>query len=412
MTRRPDGPVGALPGPSGVPPTVRGLALVSLFNDFASEMIYPLLPAFVARTLGGGAVALGILDGAAELTSAVLKWISGRLADRPGWRRPLILLGYLSAVLVRPLMSVAGAAWQVIGFRIIDRVGKGLRTPPRDALIAEVTPPELRGRSYGFHRAADHAGAVLGSLAAWVFLRVGADVRQVIGWSIAPGLVAFVVLWIVLRPRQPERTVIPPAPSTAESDAAAPEPGRTFWAPVLALAGITLARLPETLLLLRLQDLGIAVTLIPLLWAALHVVRSVSSYPGGRLADRIGPRTMVAGGGLLFALVALGLGFHLTPWGAAAVFLAFGLVAGLTEAAERAMVARLSPKRTGRGFGIYHAVVGFAALPAGFVFGELYQRVGGHFAFWVSAAAVVVAVGGWIATGAGGPTAGAPLGGR
>ena len=406
MTRRSNGPVSSLPGPSGVPPTVRGLALVSLFNDFASEMIYPLLPAFVARTLGGGAVALGILDGAAELTSAVLKWISGRLADRPGWRRPLILAGYLSAVLVRPLISVAGAAWQVIGFRIIDRVGKGMRTPPRDALIAEVTPPAARGRSYGFHRAADHAGAVLGSLAAWVFLRVGADVRQVIGWSIAPGLVAFVVLWIVLRPTQPERTVLPPAQGAGQANAGSasmpvPEPGRTFWAPVLALAGITLARLPETLLLLRLQDLGIAVALIPLLWAALHVVRSISSYPGGRLTDRIGPRGMVAGGGILFALVALGLGFRLTPWGAAAVFLAFGFVAGLTEAAERAMVARLSPKRTGRGFGIYHAVVGFAALPAGFVFGELYQRVGGHFAFWASAAAVVVAVGGWLATGAG-----------
>ena len=134
-------------------------------------MVYPLLPAFVTVTLGGGAVALSAIDGAADLTAAALKWASGRLADRRGWLKPLILLGYATAVLVRPLIAVAGAAWQVIGFRVIDRVGKGLRTLPRDALIAEVTPVPLRGRAFGFHRGADHLGAVLGSLAAWYFRR-------------------------------------------------------------------------------------------------------------------------------------------------------------------------------------------------------------------------------------------------
>ena len=152
---------------SRVPRAVKGLSVVSLFNDFASEMVYPLLPAFVTGTLGGGAVLLGLLDGAADLTSAALKVVSGRLADRPGWRGPLILVGYATAVLVRPLIAVASAAWQVVGFRVIDRVGKGIRTPPRDALIAAVTPPELRGRAFGFHRAADHFGAVLGWLVAW-----------------------------------------------------------------------------------------------------------------------------------------------------------------------------------------------------------------------------------------------------
>src|SRR5919108_3098909 len=146
---------------SRVPPAVKGLSLVSLFNDFASEMVYPLLPAFVTRTLGAGALALGVLDGAADLTSAALKWVSGRLSDRPGWRKPLILVGYATAVLIRPLISVTSAAWQGIGFRVIDRVGKGIRTPPRDALIAEVTPLELRGRAFGFHRGADHFGAVV-----------------------------------------------------------------------------------------------------------------------------------------------------------------------------------------------------------------------------------------------------------
>ena len=150
---------------------------------------------------GGGPLVLGLLDGAAELTSSVVKWVSGRLADRPGWRRPLILWGYATAVLVRPLISMANSAWQVVGFRVIDRLGKGIRTPPRDALIAEVTPPPLRGRAFGFHRGADHFGAVLGSLAAWVLLSRGADVRSVIGWSALPGVVAFVVLAVVLRSR-------------------------------------------------------------------------------------------------------------------------------------------------------------------------------------------------------------------
>ncbi len=373
----------------GVPGPVKGLSLVSLFNDFASEMVYPLLPAFITGTLGGSAVALGLLDGAADLTSAVVKVVSGRLADRAGWRKPLILLGYATAVLVRPLISVASSAWQVVGFRVIDRVGKGIRTPPRDALIAGVTSPELRGRSFGFHRAADHFGAVLGSLAAWYLLEVGADVRSVISWSVAPGLFAFVVLAIVLR----GRGTIPAPARGGHADAA----GRVFWAPVLALTALTFFRLPETLLLLRLQDRGVAIAIIPLVWAALHVVRSGSSYPGGWLSDRLGPRVSIAAGGALFAAVAFLLGAKLSPGLAIAVFLALGLVAGLTEGAERSLVARLAPVRTGRGFGVYHALTGLAALPAGLAFGAIYQNRGGGQALVASAIGMTVATVAWLA---------------
>src|SRR3954447_5828980 len=228
----------------GVPPTVKGLSLVSLFNDFASEMVYPLLPAFVTRTLGGGPMLLGVLDGASELTSSLVKWLSGRLSDRSGWRRPLILGGYAVAVLVRPLIAVANAAWQVIGFRIIDRVGKGIRPPPRDALISEVTPAAQRGRAYGFHRGADHFGAVLGSVAAWWLLQRGADVRSVIGWSALPGVVAVLVLTVVLRRtgEQAARSTAGQADRRTESgsqtglpsDRPAVRPS-TFWSPVLAL---------------------------------------------------------------------------------------------------------------------------------------------------------------------------------
>jgi MFS family permease len=373
----------------GVPGAVKGLSLVSLFNDFASEMVYPLLPAFITGTLGGGAIALGLLDGAADLTSAVLKVVSGRLADRPGWRKPLILLGYATAVLIRPIIAVASSAWQVVGFRVIDRVGKGIRTPPRDALIAGITSPELRGRAFGFHRAADHFGAVLGSLAAWYLLERGADVRNVIAWSVAPGLFAFAVLAVVLR----GRGAIPAPPRSGHSDAA----GRVFWAPVLALTALTFFRLPETLLLLRLQDLGVAVAVIPLVWAALHVVRSGSSYPGGWLSDHLGPRGSIAAGGALCAAVAYLLAEKLSPGLAIAVFLALGLVAGLTEGAERALVARLAPVRTGRGFGVYHAVTGLAALPAGLAFGAIYQNRGGGQALLASAIGVGVATMVWLA---------------
>jgi MFS family permease len=405
---------GAVPGRAdALPPAVKGLSLVSLFNDFASEMVYPLLPAFVTVTLGGGAVALSVIDGAADLTAAALKWVSGRLADRRGWRKPLILLGYLTAVLVRPLISATSAAWQVIGFRVIDRVGKGLRTPPRDALIAEVTPAPLRGRAFGFHRGADHLGAVLGSIAAWYFLRSGATVRQVISWSVVPGVVAFLSLAVVLRRAGGRASVGPAAAAAAGASSAVTAgdpPGRRFWLPVLALAGITLCRIPETLLILRLQNVGVAVAVVPLVWAALHVVRSGGSYPGGWLVDRIGPRLTVAAGGLLFAgaIGAMGVGR-----GAVAVtgaFLTFGLVAGLTEPAERALVARLAPARTGRGFGAYHAVTGLAALPAAMAFGELYQRLGATPALSASAGAVIVATAAWVAVSPRGNDAGAGTG--
>ena len=389
----------ALARGDALPPAVKGLSLVSLFNDFASEMVYPLLPAFVTVTLGGGAVALSAIDGAADLTAAALKWASGRLADRRGWLKPLILLGYATAVLVRPLIAVADATWQVIGFRVIDRVGKGLRTPPRDALIAEVTPAPVRGRAFGFHRGADHLGAVLGSLAAWYFLRSGASVREVISWSIMPGLVAFFVLAVVLR-----RTGGRPDPGVGSDAAArggaappADAEGRLFWLPVIALAAITLCRIPEALLLLRLQDAGVAVALVPLVWAALHVVRSGASYPGGWLVDRVGPRLTVAAGGLLFAGAIGAMGLEAGAFAVTSAFLVFGLVAGLTEAAERALVARLAPARTGRGFGAYHALTGLAALPAALVFGELYQRAGSATALAASAGAVIVATAAWVA---------------
>src|SRR6266581_4589956 len=199
---------------SRLPRQAKLFGAVSLLNDFASEMIYPLLPAFVTGVLGAGPQALGALDGAAEF----VKLGSGRLADRPARRGPLVVVGYFIAVVVRPIIAFTGAAWQVIGLRVVDRLGKGLRTPPRDALIADVTPAELRGRAFGLQRGMDHAGAVLGPLVAWYLLASQrADVRAVIGWSLAPGvLVLMLAIWAVRdgggrggTRRDGERVVVP-----------------------------------------------------------------------------------------------------------------------------------------------------------------------------------------------------------
>src|SRR5256885_2273961 len=185
--------------PDPLPRQVKLFGWVSLLNDFASEMIYPLLPAFVTGVLGGGAGVLGALDGAAEFAAAVVKLAAGRLADRTTLRGPMIVLGDFIAVVVRPVIAVTGAAWQVIGLRVVDRLGKGLRTPPRDALIADLTPPQQRGRAFGLQRGMDHAGAVLGPILAWWLLASGsANVRTVIGASIVPGVLVLVLaMWAI-----------------------------------------------------------------------------------------------------------------------------------------------------------------------------------------------------------------------
>ncbi len=370
-----------------VPATVKGLSAVSFWNDVASEMVYPLLPNFVTGTLGGGATILSAIDGASELVSAVLKAFSGRLADRPGWRTPLIFLGYSIATLTRPVIALVGAAWQVVGLRVVDRVGKGLRSAPRDALIAVVTPAALRGRAFGLHRAADHLGAVAGSLIAWWLLTAGRSTPSVISWSLAPGLIALVILLVVLR-RVPADHVVP-------QPKAVPGLG-TLWPAVICLSAIALARVPETLLLLRIQDLGVIPAQTPLVWALLHVIRSSSAYPGGWLSDRLGPRGTVAVGSGVFAIVTFALARAHTVQTGVLAFLALGLVAGLSEPAERALVARLAPARPGSGFGAYHALTGFAALPAALLFGWLYEAKGAELSLLVSCIATIAAVGTWL----------------
>jgi MFS family permease len=382
------------PSAAGLPRAVKLFGLVSLLNDFASEMIYPLLPAFMTGVLGAGAGALGALDGAAEFASAIVKYVSGRLADRPARRGRLVVLGYTAAVLVRPVIALTGAAWQVIGLRVVDRLGKGLRTPPRDALIADATPAALRGRAFGLQRGLDHLGAVLGPLVAWYMLAFhGASVRGVIAASIVPGVVVLALaVWAVKDGRGRARAGAvgdPPPPASTALDR--PRPPLALF----AISFFYLLRMPETLIILRSQQLGVSVASVLLLWAALHVVRSSTSFAGGSLTDRIGPARTMWFGWAAYALIAAGFALAHGAGQAWALFLTLGVVAGLTESPERALVARLAGGRQGSGFGAYHAVTGLAALVGGVGLGAVFQGYGAAPAFLASAAGGAALVLGW-----------------
>ena len=349
-------------------------------------MIYPLIPALVT-SLGGGAVSLGLFDGVSEALSAAAKLWSGFLADRPRLRRPLILAGYGIAAVTRPVIGATTAAWQVITLRATDRVGKGLRTPPRDAVIADAVLSDMLGRAFGFHRAMDHAGAVVGPLVAWLLLsRTSLGPDGVILWSVVPGLIAVAaVLWAMKG--TPSRGagdwglgIGAPIPSP-QSPAPRSRPAPVFYLIVL----FSFARFPEMLFLLRLKDLGLPVALTPLIWAALHIVRTTMSYPGGRLSDSLGPKSVMLGGWLAYWLVCMALATTTSPWSGVGWFLMFGLVAALTESPERALVAAAARQMgVGRSFGVYHASVGVAALLGGIAFGMIYARMGGPAALMAS----------------------------
>ena len=378
---------------SKLPRSVRLFGLVSLFNDFASEMVYPLLPAFLTTALGAGPAALGALDGAADLASSVAKLGSGRLADKPRARGPLVVLGYAVAGVVRPVIAVAGTAWHVIALRATDRIGKGIRTPPRDAMIATATPPELQGRAFGFQRSLDHVGAVLGPLAAWWLLASGRlDVRGVIAASAVPAVLVLVLAIVAVRTvgggrGRTETDGVPAPPRPSATDPVRLRP------PLFAIAAFYFLRIPETLLILHAQRLGVSVAAVTLLWAALHVVRSASSFAGGVMSDRVGEGRTLRLGWLAYAALVLAFAASDGPVQAWLVFLALGVVAGLTEAPERALVSRLAGKRVGSGFGNYHALAGVAALAGGVLLGVAFEQWGAELALGLSSAAALALAG-------------------
>jgi len=378
---------------------VRALALVSLLTDAASEMIYPLLPVFLTTVLGASPAMLGLIEGAAESTAALVKLGSGWWSDRIGRYTPMVLIGYGIATITRPFIGVAQSALQVVSLRLIDRVGKGIRGAPRDALLAGAVDSSQRGRAFGFHRAADHLGAVIGPLIAWMLLQwVHLDLRTVFMLSAIPGLLA--VLTIVVAVRDPVTPApaaaapeLVPAPSSTQAEASVTPMPKRFWAVLGVLLLFTLGNSTDAFLLLRAQQLGVPLAALPLLWAALHVVKSSSSVPGGALSDRIGRRSVLLLGWGWYALVYAGFSIATMAWQAWGLFLAYGLYFGLVEGAEKALIADLAPvERRGTAFGWYNAAMGVAALPASLLMGALWTWRGPELAFGVGAALAVLAM--------------------
>ncbi|MBW8769097.1 MAG: MFS transporter [Gemmatimonadetes bacterium] len=378
---------------------VIALSVVSFLTDVSSEMIYPLLPAFLSTVLGANASFIGAIEGAAETTAALLKLASGWWSDRVQKRKPLVVLGYVIASAMRPLVAIATSATQVLGIRVADRVGKGIRNAPRDALIAESVDPSIRGRAFGFHRAADNAGGVLGPLIAFAVLtwRI-AGLRTVFLLAAIPGALA--VLVVVFGVRDIPREVVGPAKPGL--DLSVPL-GARFWRVLTVIFVFTLGNSTDAFLLLRANQLGVPVALAPILWAALHLVKTASNTPGGALSDRIGRQKTLIAGWTLYAAVYLGFGLAHTPWQAWALFGVYGLFFGLTEGAERALMADLvPPERRGTAYGWYNLAIGLGALPASLLFGFVWDRYGPTTAFLMGATfALVAAVGLLVATAAG-----------
>jgi len=369
-----------------LPRAVIALGAVSLFTDLSSEMIYPLLPVFLVGVLGASAVSLGLVEGVAEATASLFKVASGFWSDRVGRRKPLVVAGYGLSGFARPFIGLAWAWPVVLGLRFADRVGKGLRTSPRDALIADVTDPAIRGRAYGWHRAMDHAGAVLGPLAAAGLLAVGLELGEVFLLAAVPALVVMAILVFAVKETRP--TARPHQSPVGDLGQLGPAYRRLL----LAVLVFTLGNSADAFLLLRLSHAGVAPAIVAVLWSAHHVVKMIATAAGGRSCDRWGPKRGVVVGWVLYAAVYLAFGVVDSEWGLIALFLAYGLYFGAAEPAERAWVAALVPERMrGLGFGGYHGAVGLGALPASLLFGWLWSGYGVAFAFSVGAALALLA---------------------
>jgi MFS family permease len=411
-----------------LPAAVKALGAVSLLTDVSSEMIYPLLPAFVTGTLRAGPAVLGAIEGLAEATASLVKLASGRLSDRLPRRKPLVVAGYALSSLARPLVALATGAGHVLAIRLTDRLGKGVRGAPRDAIVAAVTPPALRGRAYGFQRAMDHTGAFAGPLIATALLALGFELRTVFALAAVPGLAAVVVLVLAVRedPQGGQRAPAADAPDRSAAGGgssaqpgnagmagawaggtgemlvatgaglAGPEPATPATAPALppsfraylvVLALFTLGNSSDAFLLLRAQQTGVGLWAIPLLWAFHHLVKALASTHGGALSDRLGRKPAIAAGFLVYALAYAGFAWATSPLQVFALFALYGLHHALCEGPERALVADLAADGArGRAFGAYHAVTGAMLLPASLLTGGLWQAFGAQAALLTGAA--------------------------
>jgi MFS family permease len=372
-----------------LPRPVKVLGLVSLLTDASSEMIYPLLPAFLTGPLRAGPAVLGLIEGVAEATASLLKIVSGALSDRAARRKPFVLLGYGLSTFARPAVAFAAAPWHVLAVRLADRVGKGVRSAPRDALLAEAAAASERGRAFGFHRAMDHAGALVGPLLASAALLLTPDLRVVFALALVPGLAALAVL--VLGVKETAHRAEPVSNPCVPSPPARPL-SRGFRAYLGVLALFTLGNSSDAFLLLKAQEAGVALPAIPLLWAFHSLAKASASTHGGALSDRIGRRLTIVLGWGVYAATYAGFALASVPWAVWALFALYGAHHALTEGAERALVADLAgPAERGRAFGLYHAATGAMLLPASLLTGWLWQAHGAAAALGTGAALAGIA---------------------
>jgi len=390
----------ARPGTSGLwrryrrlPGNVLAISLVSLLNDASSEIIYPLLPVFLSLTLGASPGIIGLIEGTAESISSLLKLLAGHLSDRQGKRKVFVVFGYVLSSFTRPLLAFAGSWPQVLALRLSDRVGKGIRSAPRDAMIADNVRFEERGLAFGFHRALDHTGAVIGPLLGYLLVLwlaadrnapTAGDFTKIFLLASVPALAAVFVVAFVVR-ESPKPTA---APDVLDQPVRLSLQGfdRNFKCFLLLVALFTLSNSSDAFLLLRAQSNGVSIAAIPLLWAMLHVSKVVSSIFGGDLSDRLGRRRLIVSGWVLYAAVYAGFAFVSNSISVWILFLIYGIYFGLAEGAEKALVADLvRPEQRGTAYGLYNLAFGITVLPASLLMGGLWDWRGPRTAFLVSA---------------------------
>ncbi len=370
-----------------LPTTIWLLGLISLMNDSASELIYPLVPLYLASVLMAGPKVLGIIEGIAEATSSLLKLFAGVLADKTASTKPWVVGGYSLAAIARPLMAFAAAWPMVLALRFADRVGKGLRSSPRDALLASAVDPAQRGLAFGLHRAMDNAGAVIGPLLAAVLLALHVPLRDIFLWTAVPGAIAIVLALSIREPSRINKTS--PAPFSWTLRGFPP----AFKRYLLVLALFTLGNSSNMFLLLRARELGLPEVHVPLLWAMVSVVAMLFSIPLSALSDRWGRKRLILSGWAIYGVFYLILGLNGSQtWLLWPLFAGYGLFMAATEGAEKALVADLAPAALlGTAYGWFNLTAGLLLLPASLLFGGLWQVAGPATAFGVAAGCALLA---------------------
>lgn len=369
-----------------LPRNVWALSLVSLFNDTSSEIIYPLLPTFLALALGATPFQIGAIEGIAETTASLLKLFSGYLSDKFERRKLPVFMGYALASVTRPILAFVTSWQQVLFVRLTDRVGKGIRGAPRDALLAAEVPVERRGLAFGFNRAADHLGAIIGPLIAFALLSIYAadsqnptidEYKQVFLVASVPVVLGLFVIAFFVNESAPANSI-----ETPKIKLSLKEFDSNFKRFLVVIALFTLSNSSDAFLLLRAKEAGISAAMLPILWMALHISKFLSSIIGGDLSDKLGRKTLIFSGWILYALVYVGFAFINSPTQAWALFLIYGIYFGLTEGAEKALVADLvSAEKRGTAFGLYNLAFGVTVFPASLLLGALWNEFGASVAF-------------------------------